>query len=326
MKYPQTRMRRLRAEEFTRRLVAEANISADDLILPLFIHGEKQDAAVAAMPGVSRLSPDGLWRACENALQLRIPAVAVFPAIPSELKDDNGGEALNADGIVPRALAGIKERFPELGAIADVALDPYTSHGHDGVLDARGNVDNDRTLKLLSQQAVMLAHAGADIVAPSDMMDGRVGAIRDSLEGAGLTDAKILSYAAKYASAFYAPFRAAVGSGAALGGKDKRGYQMNPANRREAIAEMRLDLEEGADMLMVKPAMPYLDIVREASNELDAPVFVYQVSGEYAMLRALGGEGETLKSLVLESTTSFKRAGARAIFTYFAVDIARWIK
>ena len=326
MKYPQTRMRRLRSDDFIRRLVGESQLSADDLILPLFIHNEKRDDAVSEMPGVFRLSMDGLWRTAENALRLGIPAVAIFPAIAAGDKDDDGSEALNPDGLVPRALGGIKKRFPQLGTIADVALDPYTTHGHDGVLDCRGVVDNDRSVAILARMAVMLSQAGADIVAPSDMMDGRVFAIRAALEKAGLVDAKILSYSAKYASAFYAPFRAAVGSGAMLGGKDKRGYQMHPANAREAILEMRLDLDEGADMLMVKPGMPYLDIVRLAADAFDKPVFAYQVSGEYAMLHSLGGgDDKVLRSLVLEAMMSFKRAGARGVLSYFAADVAGWL-
>ena len=327
MKYPHTRMRRLRSDDFIRRLVAESRLSADDMVLPLFVHDEKRDTPAPAMPGVLRLSMDGLWRACENALKFDIPAVAVFPVVDIADKNEDGTEALNAEGLIPRALGGIKNRFPQLGVIADVALDPYTSHGHDGVLDARGRADNDRSVAVLARQAVMLARAGADIVAPSDMMDGRVFAIRAAMEDAGLTDTKILSYAAKYASAFYAPFRAAIGSGNALGGKDKRDYQMHPANRKEALLEMRLDLDEGADMLMIKPAMPYLDIVRDAADAFDKPVFVYQVSGEYAMLHSLGGgDEEMIRPLVMETMLSFKRAGARAVLTYFAADIARWLK
>ncbi|MGI9336935.1 MAG: porphobilinogen synthase [Gammaproteobacteria bacterium] len=327
MKYPHTRMRRLRSDDFIRRLVAESRLSPDDLVQPLFVHNEKQDTPAPSMPGICRLSMDGLWRACEKALRLGIPAVAVFPVVETADKDDDGTGALNPQGLIPRALGGIKERFPQLGTIADVALDPYTSHGHDGVLGSGGRVENDRSVAVLARQAVMLAQAGADIVAPSDMMDGRVFAIRAALENAGLTDAKILSYAAKYASAFYAPFRAALGSGGALGGKDKRDYQMHPANRREALLEMRLDLDEGADMLMVKPAMPYLDIVREAADAFDKPVLAYQVSGEYAMLHSLGGgDDDVLRPIVMETMLSFKRAGARAVLTYFAADIAGWLK
>lgn len=327
MKYPHTRMRRLRSDDFVRRLVAENQLSADDVVLPLFVHSEKDDAPAPSMPGVLRLSMDGLWRACDNALRLGIPAVAIFPVVDSADKDDDGAQALNPEGLIPRALCGIKQRFPQLGTIADVALDPYTSHGHDGVLDSDGRVDNDRTVAILAKQAVMLSQSGADIVAPSDMMDGRIVAIRAALENAGLTNAKILSYAAKYASAFYAPFRAALGSGNALGGKDKRDYQMHPANRREALLEMRMDLDEGADMLMVKPGMPYLDIIREAANVFDKPVLAYQVSGEYSMLHSLGGGDENiLRPIVMETMLSFKRAGARAVLTYFAADIAKWLK
>lgn len=315
-------MRRLRGEDFVRRLVAETRLSPDDLILPLFVHCEKQSADIPQMPGARRLCADDLLRECENALRLRIPAVALFPALPAEKKDADGSEALNPEGLIPQTLAAIKKRFPQLGAVADVALDPYTSHGHDGVLNEKGEVENDKTVALLARQAVLLAQAGADIVAPSDMMDGRIGAARAALEKAGLQNAKILSYAAKYASAFYAPFRAALGS-AQKGGLDKRGYQMNPANRREALAEMRMDLEEGADILMVKPAMPYLDVVRDAASNLDAPVFAYQVSGEYAMLHLLaGGDENSLRELMLESILSIKRAGARAVLTYFAPQAA----
>ena len=319
MSYPRVRMRRLRANEWSRRLVAESDLSPSDLIWPLFVHEEKKDAAVDSMPGVFRLGMDGLFRAAEKALRLGIPAVALFPALPADQKSASGDEAWNPNGLIPRALSELKKRFGELGTIADVALDPYTSHGQDGIVGDSGEVLNDRTVAALVKQALTQARAGADIVAPSDMMDGRVGALRDALEAEGFCDVKILSYAAKYASAFYGPFRDAVGSAASLGAADKRTYQMSPANRREALAEMRLDLQEGADILMVKPGLPYLDIVALAAHELDAPIFAYQVSGEYAMLRAAAAQGQLQEdACIMESLLAFKRAGARAVLTYFA--------
>ncbi len=326
MKYPQTRMRRRRSGEWLRRMLAENVLRADDLIWPLFIHEEKKDAAVDAMPGVFRLGMDGLFRAAETALSRRIPAVAIFPVVPARKKNADGSEAHNPKGLVPRATAALKKRFPELGVITDVALDGYTSHGQDGVIDSAGRVLNDETVAALQKQCIAHADAGADIVAPSDMMDGRVGALRASLETAGYADVKILAYSAKYASAFYGPFRAASGSAAALGGADKKTSQMASANLREAMEEMRLDLDEGADMLMVKPGLPYLDVVREAAREFDAPVFAYQVSGEYAMLRAAAARGMLAEdACILESLLAFKRAGARAILTYFAPMAAELI-
>lgn len=326
MNYPRVRMRRRRDGEWMRRLVAESSLSADDLIWPLFVHDEKDDAEVDSMPGVFRLGEDGLLRAAENALRARIPAIALFPAIPNAQKTADGCEAWNADGLIPRALSAVKKRFPELGTIADAALDPYTSNGHDGVVDSSGYVLNDETIAALRKQTLTLAAAGADIIAPSDMMDGRIGALRDSLDAAGHSRVKILSYAAKYASAFYGPFRDAART-AALGGTDKNGYQMDFRNRREALEEMRLDLAEGADMLMVKPGLPYLDIVRDAAREFDAPIFAYQVSGEYAMLRAAAANGWIDGGrCILESLSAFKRAGARAILTYFARDAAAMLR
>ena len=319
MKYPRTRMRRLRSDEWIRRLCAESALSPADFIWPLFVHENPKDEEVAAMPGVFRLSEDGLWRAAETAQNAGIPAIAVFPVVPKDKKTDGGEEAWNPHGLIPRVVAGLKKRFPDLGVITDAALDPYTTHGQDGIVNASGYVLNDETVAALQKQALMQAEAGVDIVAPSDMMDGRVGALRDVLESAGHTNVKILAYAAKYASAFYGPFRDAVGSASALGAADKRTYQMNAANRREALDEMRLDLEEGADMLMVKPGMPYLDVLRDAARTFAVPVLAYQVSGEYAMLRAAADAGWLdEEQCMMESLLAFKRAGARAILTYFA--------
>lgn len=324
MKYPHTRMRRNRSGDWIRRLVAESTLSPADLIWPLFIHAGKKDAAVSSMPGVQRLSLDGLWRAAETALNLRLPAVALFPAIAAAQKTADGKEAWNAQGLVPQAVRGLKKRFPELGVITDVALDPYTAHGQDGIINDAGQVLNDETVAALKKQALAHAAAGAEVVAPSDMMDGRIGVLREALEAAGHQHVKILAYSAKYASGFYGPFRDAVGSAAALGKADKRTYQMNPANRREALAEMRLDLAEGADLLMVKPGLPYLDIVRDAAQEFDAPIFAYQVSGEYAMLCAAAANGWLDDDgCMMESLLAFKRAGARAVLTYFAPRAAR---
>jgi porphobilinogen synthase len=316
-------MRRMRSDDWMRRLTAENTLSVSDLIWPLFVHDGCGEEAVASMPGVARLDSDGLWRAAEQALSLNIPAVALFPVISEEKKTSDGAEAWNEKGLIPRVVSGLKSRFPELGVIVDVALDPYTSHGQDGVINDAGMVLNDETVSLLRRQALTQAAAGADIVAPSDMMDGRIGVLRDALEAEGFSNVKILSYAAKYASAFYGPFRDAVGSAGTLGKADKQTYQMSVANRREALAEMRLDLEEGADMLMVKPGMPYLDVVREAAYVFDAPIFVYQVSGEYAMLCAAAANGWINADLcMVESLLAFKRAGACGILTYFAPQAA----
>ena len=325
--YPSTRMRRLRTDEWIRRLVAESALSPADFIWPLFVHDGKTDTPIPSMPGVRRLSADGLWRAAEQALQLHIPAVAIFPVVPQSKKTADARESWNPRGLVPRMLGGLKKRFPELGVMADVALDPYTVHGQDGLLDKRGRIANDKTITALTRQALVQAAAGADIVAPSDMMDGRVGALRRALENDNYCEVKILSYAAKYASAFYGPFRDAVGSAAALGGGDKRTYQMHPANVREALAEMRLDLAEGADMLLVKPGLPYLDVIRAAATTLDAPILAYQVSGEYAMLQAAADKGWLVgESCMLESLLAFKRAGARAVLTYFAPQAAQLVR
>jgi porphobilinogen synthase len=322
-RYPLLRLRRLRESAFARALAQEATLSPANLIWPLFAHDEPKSAPVAALPGVSRLCFDDLWRAGERALQLQIPMVAVFPVVAAALKDSRGGEAQNPNGIVARATRGLKERFPELGVMTDVALDPFTSHGHDGVVNAAGEVDNDETVELLRQQALMQAAAGADVVAPSDMMDGRVGVLRRALEEAGLKRVIILAYSAKYASAFYGPFRSAIGSAAALGKAGKRGYQLNPANRREALREIALDIEEGADMVMVKPGMPYLDIVRDAAERFDLPVAAYQVSGEYAMLKAAAANGWLDEAAcAYESLLAFRRAGACAVVTYFAEAVA----
>lgn len=323
--FPAARMRRNRSHEFIRRLTAESTLAVDDLIWPVFVTAESPAARIAipSMPGVFRLGLDELLRAAEEASALNIPALALFPAIDAAQKTADGKEAQNPAGLAPRALAAVKARFPQLGLIADVALDPYTSHGQDGLVED-GEVVNDKTVAALCAQARVLAAAGADIVAPSDMMDGRVKAIRAALEADGFEDVKILAYAAKYASDFYAPFRDAVGSAANLSG-DKKTYQMDRANRREALREIALDLQEGADIVMVKPGLPYLDVVRDAAARFAAPVFAYQVSGEYAMLKAAAGFLDE-RRCALETLTAFKRAGARAVLTYFAPQAARWLR
>jgi porphobilinogen synthase len=301
----------------------EARLSADDLIYPVFVlDGKTRTEKVASMPGVERLTVDRVLRLAERCLKLRIPALALFPVIEQRLKTPDGVEAFNEDGLVPRAVAALKKRFPELGVMTDVALDPYTSHGQDGVVDETGYIVNDVTLEVLVKQALVQAQAGVDIVAPSDMMDGRIGRIRGALEDAGHIHTKIMAYSAKYASGFYGPFRDAVGSAKNLGKGDKRTYQMDPANSDEALWEVGLDLEEGADMVMVKPGLPYLDIVRRVKDQFKAPTFVYQVSGEYAMLRAAVDNGWLPESCVMEALLAFKRAGADGILTYFAVDAA----
>jgi porphobilinogen synthase len=325
--FPARRLRRMRRDEFARRLARESHLSSDDLIYPVFlIDGEGQSRPVASMPGVERRSLDRLYHDAERCLALGVPAMAIFPVIDERLKRADGMEACNPDGLLPRAVSGIKRRFPELGLMTDVALDPYTSHGHDGVVDESGYVLNDETLLVLQKQALVQAGAGADIVAPSDMMDGRIGAIRHALDQAKHIHTRILAYSAKYASKFYGPFRDAVGSVSNLGKSGKQTYQMDPANSDEALWEVGLDLKEGADMVMVKPGMPYLDIVRRVKDEFKAPTFVYQVSGEYAMLKAavLNGWLEE-KPCVLESLLAFKRAGADGILTYFALDAAAWL-
>ena len=323
MPFPLTRMRRNRNAEFSRRLVRETTLSADDLIQPLFVvDGVQRREAVASMPGIDRLSIDLLVDAARRCVTLDIPAIAVFPNINDSLKTSDGREAVNAEGLVPRAVAAVKAACPQLGVITDAALDPYTTHGHDGVLDDRGNVLNDPTVEVLTEQALTCARAGADVIAPSDMMDGRVGAIREALEAEGFANTQIMAYSAKYASGFYGPFRDAVGSAATLGQGDKLTYQMDPANSLEALREVELDLEEGADMVMVKPGMPYLDVVTRVKETFGAPTFVYQVSGEYAMLMAAVGNGWLDERVVAESLMAIKRAGADGILTYFAMRFA----
>jgi porphobilinogen synthase len=321
-------MRRMRRDDFSRRLMREHRLSVDNLIYPVFIiEGKNRTQKVDSMPGVERYTIDKLLVRAEECVKLGIPAMALFPAVEAKLKTADGREAVNPKGLVPRAVAALKKRFPELGVITDAALDPYTTHGHDGVLDNKGYVLNDKTVSVLQQQALVCAGAGVDIVAPSDMMDGRVGAIREALDGEGFIHTRILSYAAKYASGFYGPFRDAVGSSKTLGGGNKYTYQMDPANSDEALREVALDLEEGADMVMVKPGMPYLDIVRGVKETFRVPTYVYQVSGEYAMLKAAGLKGWIDGDrCAMEALLAFRRAGADGILTYFAVDAARWLK
>jgi porphobilinogen synthase len=324
--YPQLRMRRLRRHDWTRRLVAENTLSPADFIWPVFvIDGENKREAVSSMPGVERLSVDLVVAAAKEAAALGIPVIALFPQTPSSLKTEDGREAINENNLVCRAVRAIKQAVPDIGVLCDVALDPYTSHGHDGVLKD-GDVHNDTTIDLLVQQSLVQAAAGCDIIAPSDMMDGRIGAIRTGLEQASHHNVLLVAYAAKYASAFYGPFRDAVGSAKSLVG-DKRTYQMDPANGDEALREVALDLAEGADMVMVKPGMPYLDIVRRVKEEFGVPTFAYQVSGEYAMLSAAFEKGWLERDrAILESLTGFKRAGASGILTYFAVEAAKLLK
>ena len=326
--FPASRPRRLRTDAFSRALVRENQFTPSDLIYPVFVldgRGQRQD--VASMPGVQRLSVDLLLPAAEECLTLGIPVMALFPVIDAAKKTPDGREAINPEGLVPRAVIELKRRFPELGLLTDVALDPFTSHGQDGLIDDAGYILNDATVAVLTQQALVQAQAGVDIVAPSDMMDGRIGAIRAALEASGAIHTKIMAYSAKYASAFYGPFRDAVGSAKNLGKSDKKTYQMDPANSDEALREVALDLEEGADMVMVKPGMPYLDIVRRVKDEFRVPTYVYQVSGEYAMLKAAARNGWLEeKRCVLEALLAFRRAGADGILTYFAVDAARWLK
>jgi porphobilinogen synthase len=325
--FPAVRMRRMRRDAFSRRLMRETVLTADDLIYPVFIlEGKNRTENVASMPGVERMTLDRLLPVAEQCLKLRIPVLALFPVIEQKLKTLDGREAFNAKGLVPRAAAALKKRFPELGIMTDVALDPYTSHGQDGVVDKFGYIVNDVTLAALEKQALCQARAGVDIVAPSDMMDGRIGRIRAALEKAGHIHTKILAYAAKYASGFYGPFRDAVGSAKNLGKGDKKTYQMDPANSDEALWEVGLDLAEGADMVMVKPGLPYLDIVRRVKDEFKAPTYVYQVSGEYAMLRGAIDRGWLPRSCVLETLLAMKRAGADGILTYFALEAARELR
>ncbi|MEN3111617.1 porphobilinogen synthase [Uliginosibacterium paludis] len=325
--FPACRPRRMRRDEFSRRLMRESRLSTDDLIYPVFVlEGDQRREVVASMPGVSRVSIDLLLELAAEAVELGVPALALFPVIESG-KTDGAEEAWNPDGLVPRTVRALKARFPALGVITDVALDPYTSHGQDGLTDASGYVLNDETLAALEKQALCHARAGADVVAPSDMMDGRVGRIRAALEAEGLIHTRILAYSAKYASAFYGPFRDAVGSSGNLGKGNKYSYQMDPANTDEALREVRQDIAEGADMFMVKPGMPYLDIVRRVKHELEVPTFVYQVSGEYAMLKAAAANGWLAEEAVfMESLLAFKRAGADGILTYYALEAARLLK
>ena len=326
--YPSVRMRRMRRDDFSRRLMREHRVTTDDLIYPVFVlDGERRVEPVASMPGVERVSLDRLLPIAEECVRLGIPVVALFPVIEQALKSADGREAVNPDGIVLRIARQLKQRFPELGVLTDVALDPYTTHAQDGVIDSSGYVMNDETIAVLTQQALLQAQAGVDIVAPSDMMDGRIGAIRAALEKNGATHTRIMAYSAKYASAFFAPFRDAVGSSANLGASNKMTYQMDPANTDEALWEVGLDLAEGADMVMVKPGMPYLDIVRRVKDTYKAPTFVYQVSGEYSMLKAAAVNGWLdEKKVVLESMLAFKRAGADGILTYFGLQVARWLR
>lgn len=329
--FPGTRMRRMRRDDFSRRLMRESVLTTDDLIYPVFVlDGTDRVEAVASMPGVERQTLDRLLHTAERALSLGVPALALFPVIEAGKKSPGAEEAWNPDGLVPRVVAALKQRFPELGVVTDVALDPYTSHGQDGLIDPndpRGYVMNDETLEALSKQALAHAQAGADVVAPSDMMDGRIGRIRADLDAAGQIYTRILAYSAKYASGFYGPFRDAVGSSAQLGKGNKATYQMDPANTDEALREVALDLAEGADMVMVKPGMPYLDVVRRVKELFQVPTYAYQVSGEYAMLKGavLNGWLDE-KTCVLESLLAFKRAGADGVLTYFALDAAAWLK
>jgi len=326
--YPSNRPRRLRKNDFTRRLVREHSLSADDLIYPVFVlEGDKRREQVSSMPGVERLSLDLLLPVAEECVKLGIPVMALFPVISSHLKTPDGKEATNPNGLVPHVVATLKKHFPELGVMTDVALDPYTSHGQDGLLDESGYILNDPTLAVLTEQALTQAQAGVDIVAPSDMMDGRIGSIRNKLEANGLIHTQIMAYSAKYASAFYGPFRDAVGSAKNLGKSDKKTYQMDPGNTDEAIREVGLDISEGADMVMVKPGMPYLDVVRRVKDTFKVPTFAYQVSGEYAMLKAAALNGWLdHDAVMMESLLAFKRAGADGILTYFAIDAAKKIK
>ena len=326
-KFPYTRKRRLRKHAFSRRLAREHRLSTDDLIWPLFITGYPGVEDIPTMPGVPRRGPDELLWAAEQALELEIPAIMLFPVVGEDGKNTDATEAYNDEGLVQRSVRALKERFPELGVMTDVALDPYTASGQDGLTDATGYVLNDETVEVLVRQAVSHADAGVDVVSPSDMMDGRIGSIRTALEDAGHIHTQILAYSAKYASAFYGPFRDAVGSAASLGGASKESYQMDPANSDEALDELLLDVNEGADMVMVKPAMPYLDIVRRAREQLNVPVLAYQVSGEYSMITmAAAGGAIDLDAVMLESLTGIKRAGAHAILTYFAPHVAELLQ
>ena len=325
--FPSTRMRRNRFSEFSRRLVRETELSPSDFIFPVFvIEGQNTREPIASMPGIFRMTIDELEKEVEELIALGIPAIALFPKVSNDIKTLDGSAAFDPDGLVPRTVRAIKARFPEIGIICDGALDPYTTHGQDGIIDDKGYVLNDITVTALQKQAVVCAEAGADVIAPSDMMDGRVGAIRQSLDTAGFINTQIMAYSAKYASAYYGPFRDAVGSAGNLGKSNKATYQMDPANSDEALHEIALDLQEGADMIMVKPGMPYLDIVRRAKIEFGAPTFVYQVSGEYSMHKLAIEKGYLSEAVILESLMCIKRAGANGILTYFAKEAARLLQ
>ena len=322
------RPRRMRKDEFSRRLMREHHLRSDDLIYPVFVmEGHQKEEAIPSMPGIKRQSIDLIIDTAKECFALGIPAIALFPVIDAKLKTEDAKEAYNPDGLIPRVVALLKQHVPDLGVITDVALDPYTSHGQDGLIDASGYVLNDETVEVLIKQALSHAKAGADIVAPSDMMDGRIGKIREALEKEGFVHTKILAYSAKYASSFYGPFRDAVGSAKNLGGNNKNSYQMDPANTDEALTEVELDINEGADMVMVKPGMPYLDIVYRVKTAFGVPTYAYQVSGEYAMLKAASENGWLdEKAVVMESLLAFKRAGADGILSYYAMEVARWLK
>lgn len=326
--FPQVRMRRMRHDDFSRRLMRENVLTVNDLILPVFVKEGKGDRQpIPTMPGVVRYTLDELLKVCGQCVDLGIPMVALFPAVDSALKTADGSEATNPDGLIPRVVHAIKEAYPELGVMCDVALDPYTTHGQDGLIDQTGYILNDETVQMLIGQALAQAKAGADVVAPSDMMDGRIGAIRQALENEGLIHTRIMAYSAKYASAFYGPFRDAVGSSSNLGKSNKDVYQQDPANSNEALWEVGLDLAEGADMVMVKPGLPYLDVIRRVKDEFKAPTFAYHVSGEYAMIKCAAAAGcIDEKKITMESMIAFKRAGADGILTYCAVDVAWWIR
>ena len=326
--FPTTRMRRMRRDDFARRLMRETSLTPDDFLYPVFVlEGKGEREAVPSMPGIERLSIDLLIEEAQEIVRLGVPAMALFPVTPMEAKSEDAREAFNPDGLAQRAVRALKDAVPELGIMTDVALDPFTTHGQDGLIDETGYVLNDATVEVLVQQAVSHAAAGADIVAPSDMMDGRIGAVRAALESAGHINTRIMAYSAKYASSFYGPFRDAVGSAASLGGGNKHTYQMDPANSDEALHEVALDLAEGADMVMVKPGMPYLDIVRRVKDRFGAPTFVYHVSGEYAMLKAASENGWLEeRAVVLEALTGVKRAGGDGILTYYAKQAAHWLQ
>jgi len=328
MTFPATRLRRMRAHDFSRRMMREARLSSDDLIWPVFVlEGDDAVEPIKSMPGVERMTIDRLLPQAERCMELGIPAIALFPVVPANCKSDDAREAWNPEGLSQRTCVALKERFPELGVITDVALDPFTSHGLDGLIDETGYVVNDETVDVLVKQALSHAEAGADVVAPSDMMDGRIAAIRQALETEGFPNKQILSYSAKYASSFYGPFRDAVGSAGNLKGANKYSFQMDPANTDEALREVELDIEEGADMFMVKPGLPYLDIIRRVKETFGVPTFAYQVSGEYAMLKAAAINGWLEEqAVVLEALTCLKRAGADGVLTYFAIQAAEWLR